>query len=170
MALVKCGVCGSNVNTATKNYVFANEIHQHKKCPKAPVLSEQETKDRKELTDAIQWASINRNLNEVGKDGVNWGLVSKQIKSLSDQGYSFADQLYGFKWLVDRDNGFWGYGRLEKFIAKAMEQKKREEDFFAKKAESEQRTVETVEEKTELKITSKPTFLDDVGGDDLSWL
>ncbi|MGE6227594.1 hypothetical protein [Paenibacillus chitinolyticus] len=167
MAIVKCGLCAGNVKTTAKNYVFANEIHQHKKCPKAPVLTEQEIKDRKELTDAIQWASINKNLNEVGKDGVNWALVSKQIKSLQEQGYSFTDQIYGFKWLVERDGGFWGYGRLEKFIAKALEQKRREDEFFAKKASLEQSKDE---KSMELKVVSKPTFMDGIGDDDLSWL
>lgn len=160
MAMVECGLCGGRVNTTAKNYVYANELHQHRKCPsKAPKLSDQEVKDRKELTDSIKWLAV-----KYGKP-LNWGLITAQIKRLLEQGYSHSDQLYALKWLVEKDGEFWGYGRLEKFIVHAMEHRKRLAEFEEKKLAEKIK----VEQKPEIKVNSNPTFFD-VGGDDISWL
>jgi len=134
---VKCEICGNNVDTGAGNYIFANGIHQHKKCPHKSKLSPEEIKDRKELTDAIQWVSIKWDAS------LNWPLITKQIKVLLEKGYNYQDQLYALKWLVNKDDKFWGYGRVEKFIEHAMHYKEQEN----KLKETQQKQVSNVEEK-----------------------
>lgn len=178
MALVKCVLCGSNVNTTTKNYVFANEIHQHLKCPKSPVLDEQEKKDFKELTDAVDWAIKHKKHPRADWDSerISWQAITRKIKKLKSEGYSYSDQLYALKHIVEEDGGFWGYGRIESQIQfairhreKMAEHETRRVEYEAKKSEVEQSVAEIVETRVELKVTSKPTFMDDID-DDLSWL
>lgn len=156
MAKVQCGICGGMVNATAKNYVFANGIHQHRKCPsKKDILSDEEKKDYRELTDAINWAFVKKNLSD--KNGLNWPLITKQIKAMKDEGYSYKDQLYALKYVVERDGGYWGYGRIPKFIAAAKEHKQREEKFLAQKNE-----MQPLENNTScpIKITKSKSFLD----------
>jgi hypothetical protein len=172
LALVECSLCQKQVNSTAKNYIFANGIHQHKKCPKAPVLSEQEKTDKDELYKAIEWAFVHKPL---GDKGLNWVLISKQVKDLKDKGHSYQDQLFAFKWLVDKDGGYWGYGRVEKFIAQAMENKRRREEFEQSKAEqllvpNESKLEPSTGEQSRLRDvaskSSKPSFLN-MGDDTL---
>lgn len=160
MARVKCQLCEKFVNTTANNYVFANGIHQHRKCPTNPKLSEEEKRARKDLTDAIEWLAV-----KYGKP-LNWGLITSQIKKLLEKGYSHEDQLFSLKWLVERDGEFWGYGRLEKFITHAMEHKKKLEEFEIKKQ------AKSIQKKEEagLKAESKPTFLEMGGDEELNFL
>lgn len=166
MARVECAICGSLVNTTANNYVFANGLHQHVKCPaKKNVLDEEEKKLYRELTDCIKWAYVEHKLGD--KTGLNWSLITSQIKKLKEAGYSYEDQIYALKWLVDRDGGYWGYGRLEKFIEEAIAFKKKEEKYLADKQAQElvkellqsQFQIEK-EEPKKLKVYSKPTFMD----------
>lgn len=149
MARVVCALCGKKVDTTKDNYVFANDIHQHKHCPKSSATTEEDKNDLKILKEAIQWACVRYD------KPTNWVLISTQIKELKDMGYSYADQLYALKYLVDVDGEFFGYGRLKKFIAHAMEHRKKEEDYEAKKKEALKQ-----EKPQQLKVTSKPKFLD----------
>lgn len=147
---VKCAICGRNVETSANNYVFANGLHQHKKCPKSAKLSEEDKKDYKELTDAIKWVAV--------KDDkpLNWKLITSQIKRYKEMGYSYKDQLYTLKYVVERDGVFWGYGRIEKFFEHALNYRKKEEEM---KKKLEKLKIETKQNQQTLKVTSKPMFL-----------
>lgn len=150
MARVVCALCGKKVDTTKDNFVYANGIPQHKKCPSVSTTTEAEKNDLKALKKAIEWVCVKYD------KPTNWSLISTQIKELKDLGYSYSDQLYGLKYLVDVDGEFYGYGRLKKFIAHAMEHKKKEEEYEAKKKEEALKQ----EKPQQLKVTGKPKFLD----------
>lgn len=134
MAIVKCAACGTGINTEKLNFVFTNDTFTHKNCPaKKPSVAVEELDDYNELRDAIEWAFVNKRLSD--KYGLSWTIVGNQIKKLRKEGYSYKDQLYAFKYIVEQDGGYWGYGRVGKFISRAMEHKKREEVWMKEKAE-----------------------------------
>lgn len=151
MALVKCSLCDKNVNTTAKNYLFANGVHQHVKCPSSNKLNDQDKAERRELTDAIQWLGVKHD------KPLNWSLITKQIKSLLEKGYSYKTQLDALKWLVEKDGEFWGYGRLEKFMPHYEEHKKKLAEFEEKKRQVEKSREE---QKTALNYNSKPSFFE----------
>ncbi len=144
---VKCDLCDANVNTTTNNYVYSNGIHQHKKCPKKTTMSKEDKKDWDELRDAIKWACVKYD------KPANWSLIGNQIRKYIEIGYSYSDQLYTMKYVVERDGTFWGYGRIEKFFTHALEHKRRQEEFEVKKDHEEQA-------KPIKQIKSRPSYLD----------
>lgn len=152
MSIVECTICGKGVKTTASNYIYANGIHQHKKCTKKPTLSDEEISDYRDLRLAIEWAFNKKRFDN--KYGLNWTLVTNQIKHMREMGYSYKDQLYALKYLVELDGGYWGYGRVEKFITSAMEVKNREE-LFRKKNEEVKPEI-----RQELRVTSKSNLLD----------
>lgn len=125
MAVVKCEVCGQGARTTAKNYVFINGIHQHKKCPaKADnKLTSEEIKDKKDLTDAIDWTI--RKQGKAKLSPAQWSMVTSQIKKLKEQGYTYQDQLYAFKWYFDESKGneYKGYGIVSYIIEEALQEK-----------------------------------------------
>jgi hypothetical protein len=158
MARVLCDVCGGYVITGKANYVYDNGIHRHKACPvKRQPTSPEENKARRDLTDAIQHSAV-----KYGKP-LNWKLIGQQIQSLKDKGYNYADQLYALKWLVEKDGEYWGYGRLEKFIAHAMEHKRKHEEFLANqqrvKELQELQEIDKEEFRKKIQNASRPEFL-----------
>jgi hypothetical protein len=150
MARAKCAVCGRNVDTSKGNCVINEGIVTHKRCPIDTALTTEEQNDLKELKDAIQWVAVKY------QKPLNWVLIATQIKALRDKGYSYKDQLYALKYVVEMDKTYWGYARIEKFIIHAMEHKKKQMEYENKKKEQDAK----VQKNNGLKVVSKPTFLD----------
>lgn len=139
MAVAKCQICGRNVVTTANNYRFINGIHQHVKCPQTSELTEEEKKDRKDLLDAINW--LVRHQGKPKLSPAQWRKITSQIKRLCDDGYSYKDQLYAFKWYFDdsKKNEFKGYGIIEYIIEEALAE--REENEQSKKVVNDMEAV-----------------------------
>lgn len=131
MARVKCEICGGNVDTLKGNYIFANGMHQHKSCPRTEAkLSDEEIKDKRDLTDAIQWVTRKQNIF-LSKQ--QWGMINSQIKMLKEQGYSYKEQLTAFKWYFDlsKNNEYQGYGIVGYIIEQALNESKKQDEIKA---------------------------------------
>ena len=130
MAMVKCEACGKKINTTiNNNYNALDGVFTHKKCPanSGVKLSVEDMKTKRELTDAIQW--INRKQNGSDLTTPQWGLINRKIKELKEDGYSYEDQLYAFKWYFDKsENVFKGYGIIGFIIANVMKEKHKQEE------------------------------------------
>ena len=158
MARVKCEVCGGYVITGKTNYTYENGFHKHKTCPRGKSdTSPEETKARNELTLAIKYTSV-----KYGKP-LNWKLIGTQIQTLRDRGYSYEDQLYALKWVVEKDGAYWGYGRIEKFIDHALEHRRRHMEFVEKLEAQKKKEQQADNDKDAFRKmvqnSSKPDFL-----------
>lgn len=178
MATVKCTICDKGVNTTGNNYVYANSIHQHKKCPKSPVQNDQEKKDNLALRDAIKLAIETKKHPRAEWDSatISWQAITQKIKKLKGEGYSDIDQLYALEYSIEKDGGFLGYGRIQTLIKAALQKREQLAEDEKRTAEYELRKKVLVEqaalkedEPEKIKVASKPTFMD-MGDDDLSWL
>lgn len=139
MAIVKCSICGKGVRTTGGNYVFANGLHQHKKNCIHNELKPDDSKDRRELTDCIAWLVEHQGKAKLSP--AKWSQVTNQIKLLCEQGYSYKDQLYAFKWYFDdsKKNEYIGYGIVAYIIEEAL--KARENEKLIKSAQIDMKAL-----------------------------
>ena len=98
----------------------------HKKCPKTSKSSEQEKQDLKELRDAINdYILRDKDKNpspNIREKGFNWARITKNIKYLKENGYSYKDQLYALHKVVG--NGiFMGYQPVVNYIHAIIKQR-----------------------------------------------
>lgn len=124
MAWAECASCGGRVDMARKNYIFANGMHQHKKCPTPKTekkLTSEEALQRRELTD-----TINKFTKEQGREltRAEWSRVVNQIKQLKNQGFSYRDQLKVFNWHFhpSKNNEYKGYGIMLYVINRCLQE------------------------------------------------
>ena len=130
--MVKCEACGKKINTnINNNYNALDGVFTHKKCPPSnnDKLSPEDVKAKRELTDEIQRFQMEQS-NGIDLTTSQWGTVSRKIKELKDDGYSYQDQLFAFKWYFDKAKGnvFKGYGIIGFIIAVALVEKHKQEE------------------------------------------
>lgn len=153
MAETICQVCGKGINTSKSNCICKDGVFTHKKCPPAsnkPVLSDDNKKDYRDLTDAIDWLT-QKQLGHKLAPG-NWALITKQIKKLSEAGYSYQDQIYAFKWYFDEKKGneYKGFGIVSYIIEESLAERAKQEE-VEKIKESAQGNDEKIKEFMERK-------------------
>lgn len=157
MARVKCGICDRYVDTTKGNYIFANGMHQHRKCPiDGRKLSDKEVKDKTELTDAIKWLTEKQGVH---LSPAQWKKINAQIKRLKDEGYNYKDQLYAFKWYFDPDknNEYKGYGIVAYIIEEALHEREAEiaQSVFGEQIGSEEEMKKIMEKKRKERLKQR---------------
>lgn len=137
-----CPLCGHKVVRTSKNVTIVDGFIVHKKCPKGKgSLSDQDKADYKELMATIKKLCIERPQG-VYKEGLelNMRVVACKIKELINKGYTYKDIIYAQNVIVEKQDGFWGFGavvnNIDSIIAKR--DKKEERKTTLKKHTSEQ--------------------------------
>lgn len=134
------------ISQRSQNYILVGGYYEHKKCPNPPTESElSEKEDLKALRKRISY-HISVNPSEAGRK-FSFTYISKMIKELKDDGYSYKDQLYALDETVKMyDNKFWGYGAVKNNIYGIMAKKEKAEK-LRKEFEAQQKQKEIEQER-----------------------
>ena len=130
---MKCAKCGKQIRMSGKNYKYIDEdktIAVHIHCPKTKTSSnwsDEEKADRKLLLDEVNNQLAFNAKGYVATSGINWFGLNNQIKNLLEQGFSFKDQLYALKEVVNLQDGFYGYGAVVNNIHAIMLRKQKKD-------------------------------------------
>lgn len=118
MARTKCAVCGKNLDTSRNNSEFVNGVWVHKKCPKTNVLSEEEKKKYRQLTDEIKNVTDSQNKP---LSPAQWRMITSQIQRLKEEGFDYEKQLIAFRhYFITKGNEYKGYGIMEWVINQCL--------------------------------------------------
>ena len=122
-----CSVCGKRVSVGKNNCIQNdNGSYRHKKCPK----TKEPTGDHsayKKLKERIQYHFNENAKGALLQYGLNWYGITPKIKKLKEVGYSYEDQIYALDEVVKANDGFWGYGSVEKHISRIIYQRDKHE-------------------------------------------
>lgn len=147
------------IGKKTKNYILIDSHYEHKKCPNPPTERElNEKEDLKALRDRISY-HISVNPCEPERS-FSFTYITKMIKELKDDGYSYKDQLYALDETVKMyNNKFWGYGAVKNNIYGIIAKREKVEK-VRKEFEEQQKQKEN---KQEREISSR------IIDDDMEW-
>lgn len=142
---MNCPQCGRTIRPTGKNHVSVDGVLYHKKCPteRKTVLSEEEKVAWDSLRDAINLyieRDRKRSKSEyVRLNGFNWQKITRMIKQLKLDGYSYEDQEYALHKVVSMNGMFIGYQVVVNNIAEIISIKRRIEESVKKRKEEEDR-------------------------------
>lgn len=126
---MKCVLCGKRVNPTKSNFILLDgNKPAHKKCPSAH--KSKLDPDRKILIDEV-YNQFNTNAKGyIADSGFNHYKLLNQIKTLYEYGYSYQEQLYALKKVVEKQNGFYGYTSVVNQISRIIAQKRKRDELL----------------------------------------
>lgn len=134
-----CPLCGKIVKPTQKNATIIDGVICHKKCPEArkkPV-----DPNKKLLIDEIYHQFETNAKGYILNTGFNHYKLLNQIKVLCERGYSYQDQLYALKKVVESQDGFYGYTSVVNQISRIIVQKRKRDELLSNIQKTKQEKV-----------------------------
>lgn len=122
-----CPLCGKRVKPECGNAVVVGDTVIHKRCP---TNKSKPDPDRKILIDEV-YNQFNINAKGyIADSGFNHYKLLNQIKTLYEHGYSYQEQLYALKKVVEKQNGFYGYTSVVNQISRIIAKKRKRDELL----------------------------------------
>lgn len=120
-----CPLCGKRVIAGKGNSTIVDGELVHKKCPRK---SKPQDPNKKLLIDEVYTQFETNAKGYVVDRGFNYFKLMKQIDTLYELGYSYQDQLYALKKVIEGQGGFYGYTSVVNQIPRIIAQKRKRDE------------------------------------------
>lgn len=134
-----CPLCGKRVVPSGKNAVIVDGQVCHRKCPNSKPVKTDPWK--KALIEEVYNKFNNNAKGYIATTGFNHYKLLGQIKKLHELGYSYQDQLYALRKVVESQDGFYGYTSVVNQISRIIAHKRKREEVLESTKKKQQQEV-----------------------------